>query len=431
MSTIFSNISILVVGILGLALVVLLTKNENPKVYMTLTVIFSISVALMLILYYGYFSKYTMPYYLGGSDDLSFEQSAEYILQRGYKLPHELKSESQFYYHSAKGFLWLLSWLMKFCNIFGGYHTIVYRILNIYFLLALGILVFKYFSKHYYFSQKQNLVVLCVTTLFPNAQFISIHVFRDTLNILILFSIFYMWDNYLSKVNAAKISLILSVCITMILSYVSFWIRTQNLIFIIVIILLSLFLKHRSLTKKTVWLYSLGLIIILLAFSYLDVFNEITKFNEYYTDYLLTTNDGISQKVFAMNLIPYGIFVRIIFGLISPLPVAILKLKDMFIDIDTFFKVLVSIGSIAQIYLLPYLISNLKRIDKVVIMYLTFLFATVITTFTFRHFIMLYPFMFILIFRQFFESTKQTKILLFISMTMTLALTACIYILVK
>lgn len=431
LSFLFSNISILVTGLLGLIVVILVARNENNQIYKNLTVIFCISIALMLVLYYGYIAKYGTPYYLGGSDDLSFEETSSYILNCGYLMPNELMQESQFYYHSAKGFLWLLSWFMRFCNIFGGYHTIAYRVINIYFLIILGLLVFKYFSKHYSFSIKQNLVVLYIMTLFPNAQYISIHVFRDTLNILILFVIFYIWDKYSKKEKTSNRMLVITLFTTIILTYISFWIRSQNLILILVIILLNLFLKDKSLTVRSFWIFLFALLAMMISFKYLNVFKEITKFNEYYTDYLLATNGGLSQKIFSMELIPFGIFFRAAFGLVSPLPVGILQFSGMFYDIDIFFKVIISIGVIIQIYLLPYLVLNIKRIDKITFLFLIFFLATVVTTFTFRHFIMLYPFMWILIFRQFFKTSKRTKVLIFINMTIVLTMSASIYLLVK
>ncbi|WP_372995839.1 hypothetical protein [Lutispora sp.] len=428
---IFSNISILVIGLLGLLIVTQTAKKEDSKIYGYMAGIYLAAVFLMLILYYGYMAQYGTPYYLGGSDDLAFEKTAEYILQAGYHLPNELLNEPSLYYHSAKGFLWLLSWLIRFCDIFGGYHTIAYRILNIYFLMTLGIFVYKYFSSKYDFSNKQNLVLLLAVTMFPNAQYISIHVFRDTLNILILFVIFVIWDICSSKEKLSKIMIIKTLSITLILTYVSFWMRAQNLIFIAAIVLLNLFLKNKVLTKRTLSVYLGALLVTLIIFSYLGVFKEIIKFNEYYKDYLLETNQGLSQRIFSMNLLPFGILFRIAFGLVSPLPLGILQFTDMFTDIEAFFKVIVSAGIIIQIYLTPYLLLNIRRIDKVTIVYIMFFLATVVTTFTFRHFIMLYPFMAILIFRQFYKTPKQTKLLLFSGMTIILALSAGAYILIK
>lgn len=430
LSLVFSSISILVIGSIGLLILLYFSKNENQKLFNRLSLIFLISIFLMIVLYCGYISKYGAPYYIGGSDDLSFENYGKYAINQKYYRPEQLLQESQFRFYSANGFVWIMSWIIRLSNILGGYHTITYRVLNIYFNMILGMLVFKYFSNHYDFSEKENLIVLYAITLFPNSLYISIHVFRDTLNILILFGIFYLWDIYISK-QRKKYERLLIILITLILTYISYWLRSQNLIFIFIIIVLNIFLKDQKLTSRNSIYFLIAIIFGVASYNYLGVGKQLEYFTGYYTEYILNLSEGFSKIIFSVNLFPFGILLRIAYGLVSPLPVHILHVFKMFEDVDVFFQVIISIGVIVQIYLLPYLFRNIKYIDKVTLIFWIFFVAMVITTFTFRHFISIYPFMVILIFREFFKASKKRKIVSGIFMTWILVLGASMYLLIK
>lgn len=423
LSLIFSSFSVFGVGLIGFIILFIVARSSKQKCFNQLTIVFIISTFLMLILYYGYIAKYGTPYYIGGSDDLRFEQFSSYIISRNYYMPHEILQDLQFQWYSANGFLWILSWIMRFSNLLGGYHTVAYRIMNIYFLLILSVLVFRYFTERYSFTKKQNIGVLYAIALFPNCQYITLHVFRDTLNILLLFAIFYVWDKYFS----VKKSLLLTLVITALLTYVLYWMRNPNLMFVVATILVNLFLKDKKLSIRNFRIFLVLVVVSIALLDSFDVFKEVLQTNESYSNYILTNNDGLSTTIFSMKLFPFGILLRVIYGLNSPLPVAIMQFPDMFDDIDAFFNVIVALGVIAQIYMLPYLFNNTKKIDKIVILFSVFLVAIVATTFTFRHFIMLYPYMVILIFRQFFEASKTQKTHNFMYMTGLLTMFAFIY----
>jgi len=51
-----------------------------------------------------------------------------------------------------RGFLMLLAWLMRFCDLFDGYHTICFRIINVHLWLAVALMI----SKHYRTIFPQN-----------------------------------------------------------------------------------------------------------------------------------------------------------------------------------------------------------------------------------------------------------------------------------
>lgn len=431
LSLVFSSLSILIVGIIGMLLVTYLTFKTKLKFGGVLSIIFTISIIAVLIAYWGYIQEYGIPYYSGGSDDLDFEIYSQYIVDRGYILPSQYLKDPILGFHNSKGFLWLISWIMRLVEPFGGYHTIAFRVFNVNLLIALGVLITSFFKENYGFSNHKNSVVLIASTLFPNALYISIHVFRDTLIILLLFSIFYLWDRFLKKEKKAIYLTFKTIIITLILTYFAYWVRSQNLIFIIGTILLSVFMNKRTLSMKNFGVIVMSLFILVFLAEVSGVFQIIMDFNERYTAHKLEISDGLSSIIFRMALFPFGIIIRFIYGLISPIPIPVLDSMNMFSDIKTFFNVLVSYGTLVQISLLPYLFKNIKRIDKVVLVFFFFMLGIVITTFTFRHFILVYPFMIILIFREFYLTKPSEKLLIFLSVSGSVTLMASVYLLIK
>ena len=53
----------------------------------------------------------------------------------------------------------------------------------------------------------------------------------------------------------------------------------------------------------------------------------------------------------------------------------------------------VYLGTVFQLFLVPYLLKHVIRIDYAGLVFLAIFFSVIITTFTFRHFVMVYPFM--------------------------------------
>lgn len=431
LSTLFSNFSILVIGIIGLLLVLYLAKGCNPKIYSNLSFIYFVSVVLMLVIYFGYIAEYGTPYFGGGSDDLAFEVNAKYVIDNNYILPEQLSEDPQLQFHNSKGFLWILSWIMRVSDIFGGYHTITFRVLNVYFLLALSILVFRSFENNYQFTFKQNLTVLYAMALFPNVQYISLHVFRDTISILLLFSLFFLWDSFFDTKRIKKRSYKKTIIFTFLFFYVAYWIRHENIIFMGAILLFSLLLKNKKLSIRNFILFFLTAIIGITLVESFNLWELVGAFNERYTEHKLEISDGLSNIVFSIPIFPLGIFIRMVYALISPVPVTVLQFTDMFANVKTFFNVIIGVGVIVQIYLLPYLFKNIKETDKFALSFIILLMGIAVTTFTFRHFIMLYPFMIILIFRKFFKTGKVERNQHLIIMTVVLVIFASLYMLIK
>lgn len=448
LSLVFGTAGILVVSILGMLILLIVSCRVDDKIYYHFAIIFVILTIAVLVLYFGYIDMYGYPY-MGGwnNDDSNFDNARDFIASKGYLFPWQIKDIYVVGANNSKGYIIMLSWLVYITKWAGGYHTIMPRLLNIYFLLIIGVLVYKYIYKYYKTDIRSNIYGLYAVTLFPNSIYISAHIFRDTLISLIMFSVFYVCDKYfvLAGMNQIKClndrkyvdsiakikSYLYCVIFIVIIGYFAYTIRMESMYFIMIIVIVSVFIKNYQLSIKTIWIYFSVLVIVLYLFYQTGFIEKLISVYSFYADYRMNDNTGLSQNVFGIPILPTGIFFRIGYALITPIPIPIMKIPIMFTNVETLFEVLCSIGTIIQFILLPYLFRSLRRIDKVSIVFWMILIAIAVTTFTFRHFIMLYPYMVILIFRELQESTPRMRIQLFVFMLLTLFLLTTIYLFLK
>lgn len=403
LAILFSNFAVIIINLIILLLLLNMLKKEKKDIYLHLIIIYSICIIAMLLLYFGYVAKYGQPYYLGGSDDSNFEIWANKAIKSNNYTLNDVVQNQEFKYYNCNGFIWLLSIIIRFCNWFGGYHTIILRLINTYLLIFIGILAFKYFNKEVRENSKKNIYILYVTILFPNALYVSIHGFRDTVFAFIIFSIFYL-TNYIKEQK--KTTKILSIIYIILMAYLAYYIREVAIIYIGLSIILNIILDKKITNKKNLFIFLLVCIICILLAIKFNLLGKLTKYLDRYNEYILGDAEGLASYVFSTPLFPIGIILRIIYGSIFPSPTGLL-LNNF--DIDSICKFIISIGTIFQIYMLPYLFKNIKKIDNIFIMYIIMFFSIILTTFNFRHFITLYPFMFILMGRQFINTEKQYR----------------------
>lgn len=393
LSILFSNFTIFIINLIFLFILQIFLLKCDKKIYKNLMIIYLISIIAMLLLYYGYIIKYGEPYYLGGSDDKNFELWATESIELNNYTIKDIIETKKFKYYNCNGFIWLMSLLIRFSNIFDGYHTIIIRMINIYFAMYTGILVYRYFSKNEKVLSN-NIKIMYLVCLFPNALYITIHGFRDAVYAFIIFSVFYI-SNFIKEYNIMK--KIFSILYILYSIYIIYYIRKVGVLYIILIIIFSTIFKEFKLTEKKSFFKFIGLaaIMVIICFKSGLIF-ETGNYLDRYNGYILSGDNGLSTFIFTMPILPFGIFLRIIYGLIFPSPTGILISN---FDVDSIWKFIISIGTLYQTYMLPYVFKNIKRFDKVFLLYLIIFFSIVVTTFSFRHFLTLYPFMFILIYR--------------------------------
>jgi hypothetical protein len=424
-SIIFQHYNLILFGIIGLILISLFISRSIYKLYIHAALTFGFGIVVAALIYYGYMQEYGKPYYIGGSDDYELEQWAEYSIQNQLYMPEQMAVDDLLATHNSKGFIWILSWLIRIGDLMGGYHTFAFRIINIAFLTIIGILVYKYFHRYENGSNRSGLILFYGLSLFPNALYLSSHVFRDTISALLIFFIFSIWKR---QIDEEKI-LIRHILYTFILSYVAFWIRDENVVYIIAMIIICFIVGKKNLNISRFILSLPLLLVALVLFMATGVNEELIRKSQVYTNLIMSANDGLSNTIFSIPLLPLGLIVRVFYSLIFPPPVAIIVLFERFSWVIAM-NVFIAIGIVLQVFMLPYVIRGVKKGDAIAIAFVTVLLSICITTFTFRHFILVYPFMAILIVREFNETRVNKRIINFLIMAIFLLIGASVYLLI-
>lgn len=431
----FQNPSILVIGEMSIFLIDIIVIRKNSELYKLSLIILLIAYTYLIIMYFWYYSYYGAPYYFGNSDDYNFEISAQQVLNEDLWFPWEIKASPAFNNNNSIGFIWTISILMRLGNLMGGYHTVVFRLLNIHTLLCMSIMVYKYFKRHYSASQKLCYLLLLTLCLFPNCLYISSHVFRDTISAFLIFTSFYLID----KVDFHKVEikknvpyyLWLFLSLTIILIY-GYYVRSMNMVYIIITILISIIMKMNCLKKKDIKY----IVLMILAFLGIILIFNLQGLIKYYiitySEYNSELNDGaLTNTLFQLPLFPLGIIARTLYGFIYPNPLYLINIFDAFNDPYKFFYILIAFGTIIQIYLLPYFIKSFSKINKETMVFGIIFFSIILTTFGFRHFIMLYPFYFLIVFRTIILCSREQRIKYFKIITVFIILAMLSYGIIK
>lgn len=425
----FQEISIAFFGMIALLLLTFVTRNDS-EIYGHLIIITIICVGFMLIEYYGAYKYSGTPYFLSGkNDDYRFEYYAQIFslqtrvtiqsIQNSYLIKGLPVSNSP-------GFLWFLAWIIKLANNISKYHTIIYRIINCSFLIAVGILSYKLFKRKYNkFEIRKCIIVLYCVTLFPNALYITSYIFRDTFSIFLIFSSFFLFHEIINH-RISKANLIWIVLLT----YFSYWVRNGNFFIIIGLCLICMITKLKS--KKNLWIL-LPIIIIFTIYISLkfNIDSYIEGFSEFYSNYMNEFGDSFFYRIFTIPILPFGLFFRIAFGLFYPSPVSVIKIFEMFDNIVAFNTFITAAGTVLQTYCLPYLVRNFRSMttffDSLFLGFIFIFFTIIITTFGFRHFIMIYPFMFPCICKEIFVTPPKIRKVYAISTSLILIIGITIY----
>lgn len=423
-AALYSNMSILLWGFVGVILIIVASRGIKPshKIYAALSIALLLQILLVVVAYEGYIQKYGVPYYLGGSDDLVYETWARDAIKMGEVLPWQITS-----YNRAQGFIWLLSWVMRVSEILGGYHTISFSILNICFLNIIAVMLYRYACDNLEAKKLNPLFIYFGIALFPNNIYVSAHVFRDTLSSLLLIYMLCYGGNLFQKRSKGKNQFIQLVQVILV-GYFAYMVRPQNVYYMVAIMVVSyIFGRHNIPNKKTISII-LAVIVAITMFSQLDLMKTLSGYNARYNLYNTSGDTGFSGRIFMLPLFPFGLIARIIYGLVYPVPTALLKVFHITSDIDVFMNFLVAIGTVMHIIMLPYLLRGLVLLNKVSVAYSIMFVSILLSTFGFRHYIMISPLAAVIIYSEWQRTCNYTKALCFIVMCFLIVMTACFYL---
>lgn len=399
------------------------TDYKTAKLWLSIC---SISLLFVFMVFLANQTYYGQPYYIGGSDDFSFEQQGLSIYKSGIYNPSKImESRIIGQFHNSPAFPAYIAMLIGFAKNFGGYTTFLPRIANVYFLIWICMIVNYLLFKYSNLSKKSIYFSLAFFAFMPNIQFINAHVFRDTFNLLQVLLIALLSDFFLSKTRYGL--KILSIIFLPILLYFTYYTRINSLVFAGIIILLMLSTLYKIKTRYII----IGIIPLLLFSNFLETF-RVAYFIENYSRYVSNiAGDGLSRIVFNRPLLPLGVIFRVIYAFITPFPNFFLLFKDTSKLLLDIIQLLIYLGVLIQIFAVPFIVKRSLKFDWLSLTFMSWFLSIIVTTFTFRHFLLFYPFMSAIAVDGFFRTNiNSRKVILFLT-TLSIIGLGMMYVVIK
>ncbi len=396
----FGSLGVLSTTFLGVPMLIffykLLPKDKvNPNLLLHITIAQFVGFAFVSILYFEYLRMYGVPFMSGGTDDYRFELARKLLVDEEISSNLQLIGTYLEYANNSKGYIVFLVWVTRFAELFGSYDTVIPRMLNIYFLNSVALISLGMFYRNFDCKKNFSLFIFYSIAIFPNALFISAHVFRDVYVLFLLVVMINIWDLGITRNRITFFHVILTAYIAYLLYFARFEMIFISLSSVMILMLFKTRKVPFNRLKRNLITLAVSLIAIYVVFS-LDLVDIIISRFSSYTDYRLNRSDGLSNFVFGSDLFPFGFILRYGYALISPFPSYVIGIFSLRLSAMNLINIIVSIGTIYQIYLLPFLFKNIKKVNYFLILFLLLLSIIAFTTFTFRHFVLLYPFMIIL-----------------------------------
>ncbi|WP_226421489.1 hypothetical protein [Vibrio sp. E14] len=326
-------------------------------------------------------SKYGNPYFLGGSDDLEYELYAldfvnryrwyEYSLIRG-----NVTSE----FHNSVGYVYFISLIIRLGETFGGYHTMMPRLINLFILVLFCQGLYRLCNNSLNIDRRDAYYIIILFGFNPFVLYISSHIYRDLLIGFLFFCSIYFVLSY---------RLYFSILVVPFLSFLVYEFRQMTAVMMLFISPMFWVFKI-----KLSWLRSLILLISIVPMFffvlYFDVFDRLTSYSDIYTNYRMGLAEGLSSKIFSLPLY-FGLPLRVLYYFLTPIPVFYLEFDKITLMFSTFL----------QCVSLPIIFLGIKRvlfqkenygIKLIIFTFSILLIGLAATSFSIRHMIIFYPY---------------------------------------
>lgn len=359
-------------------------------------VVYCLGTLLAVILYFIYLDRYGTPYYVGGSDDLAYEEWGKSAAELAIWDYGSIRGGVVAPRHNSPGYVYVVGLLYRVGGLLGGFHTMLPRLLNV---AALGLIatISHRIAQLYGMSKRTSIRLGLVVGLFPIMLFNAAHTFRDTIASLLTIWVVYKWvEVFVSQRKKTWIEIQASVQ-TVLVFVILYQFRSQQAIAVMVVAIFSAVIsstmsvgKIRNRTPPTVIVMGVlaaSFIIGLIGFrgntepDVADWLNRLGETQETYTDYRLAlAGDGLSRFVFGASP-PFSYVLRTLYALMTPLPVLTAEVERLWL----------SMGTIVQYLFLPFVgigIIYAARDRRKWILLLTFVLlfgGTALISFTSRH----------------------------------------------
>lgn len=398
--------------------------TRSPQLIAVASLSYLAGVVVVVLVYQGYIADYGIPYWVPGSDDLMLENDASMCVAKGYYSVFDMANGNTVRerLHNTKGYVIFLSYLMRAGYYLGGYHTIVPRIVNIFLLNVIALLIVRLFLMKFTGKETKACSLYALVALFPNSLYIASHVYRDVIAAFFLVAVFYLC---VRRRKGARF--FVSAIMIAIVLFLAYWVRESLLVFALGIILLSHLMEKRSFQSHMlegggssyderegtgqgkprfggaaiVKVRTLVAVIVCVVagIAALGLYGDTIMFYmTRYTESLAGGGDGIVAAIYSLPLLPIGIPARFVAYLISPFYFALVfDPSQWFSSTQSFCNVLISIGTVYLVSQYVYLVRGFKVDGRTVLVVALLVLGIALTTFGYRHVVMVYPFMFLAI----------------------------------
>jgi hypothetical protein len=381
----------------------LMIAREKKNNTLCLNLVLLLCILSMAYTYLAYDIEMGRPYYIGGSDDLGYEEAAALAVEKSAYTVNSLIEKNVIpRYHNSPLFVLLISYIIRVTNVLGGFHTMVPRILNIFLFIFSVLLTLRIGRELKLISDKNEQWFIIGLGLFPNAVFISVFVFRDIMLTFLLVSFVY---SVITISRRSPIRQFITLLWIGIILYCVFYLRTMFIATFLVGAVAYLFRNSDRIINTSIIVV---LIIILMVGTSIPLIGEYI--NNYYGYLAETSTGGLSERVFSLGFSPLGLGLRTLYGLVTPFPSFFsFSIMEYISNIQS----MLSIGTILQIFFFPFVVLGLRKNNFIKVMYLVTFLQYILLTFTFRHLVAVYPFQALLIGAGIEDASSSQKVINF------------------
>jgi hypothetical protein len=417
-------VSYLAFGALGLGLARLFGSTERRL----FAVVYGLSSIAAIGIFYYYTSLYGVPYLLGGSDELHYEEMGlafaellgpfDYINIRGTLVAP---------WHNSVAYIYVVGLVDKFAMLFGEAHTLVPRLFN---TAALGLTAVGVYRIAFKLGMQRPIAIACAlfAGCLPLMMYVSVQTLRDVLVSALLVALVVTWtpdrNGRLSIPGAAFVTLLVFLALIDLR-------RAQAAVALLIAAVgfLSTDIGRRpvvwALTFLTGLVAAAGVFLVfsdLISTDLLFFLGQADYYNAYRVD---ETGGGLSSVVFTTPP-PLGWVLRTVYALVSPIPEANLELD----------RVWLSLGTLVHIMFIPFMFAGLaiavrRREARTVLGAMVLLFVGMaMFTFQGRHIVQYLPFAIVLA-GMGYERHRAQRVAIFAATAAAGATLAFIYLLLK
>ncbi|MFB4167264.1 hypothetical protein [Virgibacillus sp. JSM 102003] len=392
-------------GLLIQLLVGIITFSYNANRIKFVYFSYVFGMIFVSIMYFSLIAEHGVPYFNSqGSDDLFYEKQAFNTTSLNIGLLEFLNNNPLDLYKQLTLYIFILSKMISFGNLFDGYHVFMSRQFNVFLIVFIVNMLYFIVNKGYNFSSKEKTRFLITISIFPNFFYLASYTFRDILSCFLV--IVLIWALTHLKVNKTGKGIIyyLFVIFAIVLQ---FYVRTF-VMYIMIIITLINFIDFVPKKYKFVIIIGITSCTSLLFLNEISsIFSEgLNKVDNYAEFRANEKTSGLVSIFTDTPLLPFGIFLRFIYGFIQPNP----SFSYLFGDYAFSYASMTTFIGIGTLYILtqiPYAIKGfIKPLDKLSVTFLLF-YLVFLASLTFRHLVLIYPFIFLLIARG--RENKITK----------------------